>query len=245
MSRSGRIITAKQAERKQIEAFPYRAADFSPEPEPLDNGDDSPIGSSLSTPEEDAHRLVSVDQIIHEKLQAAEQRAQDIAQRAYEEGFASGEAEGRIFGESQFKAYILRLESHLEALSSTMNLLNHATRDEILAMAMAMGEHLAGQQIDSSPQAVAPLLERLLQGHIFATPEGTQAPIQAYLNPKDLDTLNALDFAIPGIRLMEDPGLSRGSLRLESADGVMDATLERRRQRLLALIEESREKDTP
>ncbi|WP_005036654.1 flagellar assembly protein FliH [Holophaga foetida] len=243
MSRSGRIITALQAERKQIEAFPYYAADFSPETEPGDAGDDTPIGSTLSTPEEDAHRLASVDQIIHEKLQAAEQQAQDIAQRAYEEGFASGEAEGRTFGESQFKAYMQRLDGNMKELSATMTLLNHASRDEILAMAMAMGEYLAGQQIERSPQSVAPLLEAILEANPFPGPEGTQGAIQAFLNPKDLESFKALDPTMPGIRFQEDQELSRGSLRLEAADGILDATVERRMKRLLELIEQSREKD--
>lgn len=244
MSRSGRIITAQQAERKQIEAFPYHPADFSPEPEIWDTEDDSPIGKTLTTPEEDARRLASVDQIIHEKLQAAEQQAQAIAQKAYEEGFASGEAEGRTFGESQFKGYIQRLDGHLKELSTTMTLLNQASRDEILALAMAIGEYLAGQQIERSPQSVTPLLETILEANPFPGPEGNQAAIQAFLNPKDMESLKGMDFSIPGIRFQEDPSLSRGSLRLESADGVLDATVERRRERLMELIEQSREKDT-
>jgi len=246
MSRSGRIITAKQAERKLIEAFPYFAANFSPESPDWEGQDDSSLGSTLSTPEEDAKRLASVDQVIFEKLQIADQEAQDIAQRAYEQGFASGEAEGRVFGESQFKAYLQRLEGHLAELSGTMTLLDQASQEEILALAMGMAEYLAGQQIERSPQSVRPLLDAVLEANPFPGLESAQpgaTPIQAFLNPKDFDILRSQEYAIPGIRLQEDPNLSRGSLRLESADGVLDATLERRRERLMELVKQFRDKD--
>ena len=39
-----------------------------------------------------------MDQVIFEKLQQAERDALDTARRGYEEGFASGEIEGRQFG---------------------------------------------------------------------------------------------------------------------------------------------------
>nr|WP_320133710.1 FliH/SctL family protein [uncultured Holophaga sp.] len=244
MSRNGRIITAEQAAGRQIEGFPYFAASFIPEPDAWEPDDEEPIGRSLSSPEEDAKRLVSVDHIIHEKLQAAEQQAQEIAQKAYEEGFAAGQAEGRTFGESQYKGYMARFDTHLRELASTLSLLRHASRDEILAMAMAMAEYLAAQQIERSPHSVMPLLQTLLATHPFpGTGEG-QTAMQAFLHPKDLELLPTWELENPGIRLMEDPSLSRGSLRLESADGVLDATLERRRQRLLELVERSREEDT-
>ena len=241
---ASRIITALEAENTQQEAFPYFAASFTPSVPGLDDENDDPVMSEISSPEEDAARLASVDQRIYEKLQQADREAQDIARRAYEEGFASGESEGRSFGESQYSAYIQRLDGHIQELSDSCRLLSHAGEEEVLALALAFGEYLAGQQIQQSPQAIRPLLQSILDSHPFAASEGSganQAAIIVYLNTRDLEQLGDAYVDRPGVQLREDLDLSRGSLRLETQEGVLDATIERRRNRLLEMIHRQRE----
>ena len=213
-----------------------------------DAEDETPVSANLSTPAEDAQRLASVDQIIHEKLQMAEQQGHEIARHAYEEGFASGEVEGRTFGESQFLVYITRLESHLEELSRMGSLLNQAAKDEVITLAMVIGEYLAGQHLQQSNEAIRPLLESILESHPFPTPEtgGKEtAALEVFLSPRDLDQLRANQRAYPGIRLMEDENLSRGSLRVVSPEGVLEATLERRRERLMEVLHRFRSLEKP
>lgn len=239
-----RFIPAHEAATREIEAFPYFAATYAPPlpvAGPAMEGDDAPLAEQFTTPEEDARRLASVDQQIHEKLQMAEHQAQEIARRAYEEGFAAGEAEGRNFGESQYKVYTSRLEKHLEELSRSASLLEKASRDEVLALAMALGEYLAGRQIEFSRDSIRPLLEKLLERHPFSAPEGNASPLEVSLNPKDLEQLGDHFVGTQGLRLVEDPELSRGSLRLSSPEGVVEATLERRRERVLELLHRFRE----
>jgi len=242
---SDRIIPASLAESKQVESFPYFAATFTL---PLEESseDENPVAAELSSPEEDAQRLASVDQIIHEKLQMAEQQAHEIARHAYEEGFASGEVEGRNFGESQFKVYTMRLDKHLAELSQMGSLLGQAAKDEVLALALTIGEYLAGQQLERSQEAIRPLLDSVLESHPFPTPEtGAKdtAALEIFLNPKDLEQLGDRYIGYPGIRLLEDADLSRGSLRVVSPEGVLEATLERRRERLMEVLHRFREEE--
>jgi flagellar biosynthesis/type III secretory pathway protein FliH len=247
MSPSGfaRIIPASIAETKEIEAFPYFAATFTA-PLAVDEASmegDRPLSAEITSPEEDAQRLASTDQIIYARLQQAEREAHDIARKAYEEGFAAGEAEGRTFGESQYKAFMQRLESHLAELSRSATLLGLATEEEIIALALSFGEYLAAQQIEHSPKAIRPLLESVLESHPFNAPDSSEnAAFTIHLNPKDLEQLGDAYVGYPGITLREDPELSRGSLRVEAAEGVLEATLERRRERLLQAIHRAREK---
>ena len=98
----------------------------------------------------------------HLDVYKRQQQAHEIARHAYEEGFASGETEGRTFGESQFKVYAQRLDTHLAELSHTGSLLGQASKDEILALALTIGEYLAGQQIAQSRDAIRPLLDSVL-----------------------------------------------------------------------------------
>ena len=60
-SRASRIIPARVAETKEVEAFPYFAATFTA-PLAVDDGSlegDQPLAAEISSPEEDARRLAS------------------------------------------------------------------------------------------------------------------------------------------------------------------------------------------
>ncbi len=241
MSRSGRIIPAEEAHHRRIEAFPYFAPTIAPT---LDgpSEDDAPIGQVLSSPEEDVRRLASADQQIYDKLQAAEREAQDIARRAYEEGFSAGEREGREFGESQYRVHIQRLEGALQQLSEAGAILQKASQDELLGLAFCMAEYLAARAIETSTEDIRPLLETVLAEHPIPAPLSDRAIMATVaLHPKDLEALGDRYVGYPGLRLVEDPETSRGSLRLELEDGVVEATLEHRRDRLMELVRRLRE----
>jgi flagellar assembly protein FliH len=247
MSPSGfaRIIPARLAELKEVEAFPYFTTTFTVPMAEDDGalGGDQSLSSEINSPEEDAKRLASVDQIIYDKLQQAEREAHDIARQAYEEGFAAGEAEGRTFGESQYRSYMQRLDTHFQELSQAATLLGLATEEEIIALALSFGEYLAAQQIEQAEQAIRPLLKTVLESHPFNAPDSADnAALMIFLNPKDLEQLGDAYIGFPGVALREDLELSRGSLRIEAAEGVLEATLERRRERLLETIHRFREK---
>lgn len=235
-----RIIPAEEVDAGRVESFAYRPID----PELMlaaqaGDADDTPIGAVLSTPEEDAARLASVDQLIYERMQEAERKVQEIEQAAFERGFAAGEAEGRAFGESQYRSYIQRLEAELKELAEVTAQVKEAGDLEVLALCLAVGEHLAAQQIERGRDSIRALVDRVLESLPFPVPrtrEAGEKPLVVHLNPMDLEQLGDHYVGHLGLRLVEDPSLSRGSLSLEAEDGVLDATLERRRQRLMELV---------
>jgi len=240
-----RVIPAHRVDDRLVGSFPYFTAHFSnPLPE-SDDDSDAPLGSALTTPEEDARRLASVDQIIFEKLQQAERDALDTARRGYEEGFASGEAEGRQFGESQYRAHIHRLDSHLEQLSGSLALNARAARDEMIALALAIGEHLAAREIRDGGERIGPMLDAILARHPFPGAGQDDIAVTVHMNPQDLAAMGPDPQAPPGVALREDAELSRGSLRIEAAPGVLDASMEQRQARLMELVERFREEDAP
>jgi len=243
MSRKG-IIRAEDLHDTALEAYPYFPVDALITQSGIDDGEDS-VASDL---EDDEASAVPVEQRIVDRLQKAEEQAQEIARRAYEEGFASGEAEGHSFGESQYKAYMLRLEEHLGELASTSQLLTRALDEELVALALAVGEHLAVQQIEQSPLAVRTLMERVLEDLPFPLPRGRRGgemPMQVFLNPADLEQLGDHFVDQAGLALVADAGLSRGSLRIEAPQGIFNGTLERRKESLMQLIENMRTGEAP
>jgi len=244
-----RVIPARKVDPDSIEAFPYFAAQFAPdlglgEGEGEENPD-APVSAELTTPEEDARRLASVDQIIYQKMQQAERDAQEVARRAYEEGFKSGDAEGRTFGESQYRAHMQRLDGALQELSASLVLNEKATQDQILALGLAVGEYLAGREIEQGIQTIRPLLAKVLESHPFpeSTDEAGRPGVTVLMNPRDLEEVGESARNHPGVALRGDDGLSRGSLRVESSEGVLDASIERRRDRLLELIRRQQERE--
>lgn len=239
-----RIIPSDLARLKDVESFPYFPVDPSLVLEGGGQGDDDPIGAKLSTPEEEAQRLASVDHVIHTRMQEAERHAQDVARQAYEEGFASGEAEGRAFGESLYRSYIQRLEEHFAQLDHLGEKFEQAVRAELLALALAIGEYLAGQRLGSVGSSMEELLERILLTHPLrraAASAERGAALTVHMNPMDLDLAGDRFAGYVGIRFMADPELGRGSIRVESEEGVLEATLEQRRERLLELLNRQRE----
>jgi flagellar biosynthesis/type III secretory pathway protein FliH len=243
-----RVIQARYVDDERVEAFPYFAAQFSRPLDGMGDDDDAPLGSTLSSPEEDARRLASVDQIIFEKLQEAERDAQETARRAYEEGFKSGEQEGRQFGESQYRAHLQRLDGHIEEISQSLAINQRAARDEVLALALALAEYLAGRAIEAGIPTLEPLMDAILEARPFPAGPGDGPELTAvnvFLNPKDLEELGEAPQRHPGVTLREDPELSRGGLRLESPIGVLDASLERRKEMVLEVLQAFREKDQP
>lgn len=244
MSRKG-FIKSEDLRDTRLEAFPYFPVDTSLARETGLEGGASSVADDL----EGAGRPQrSTEERIIDRLQEAERQAQEIARKAYEEGFASGEAEGRTFGESQYQGYIQRMEGHLLELAAATLTLRDALNDQLTALALAVGEHLAVQQIDRSPGAVKALMEGVLEELPFPLPRGTRAgeqPFHVFLNPLDLEKLGDQFVGHGGLTLTGDPGLSRGSVRLEAPQGILDATLERRRGHLMEILARMKEGEGP
>jgi flagellar biosynthesis/type III secretory pathway protein FliH len=257
MSPDVRFIPAQYVDANRIESYPYQAATVLPGVDEFFPEEDSeePIGAAYSeTPEEVKKRyermesfekiieqkLAQTEQIIAEKHAQAEQHAAEIAQKAYEEGYASGEKEGKTFAESQFRVHLSRLEDSLESLSGAVSLLKAASEDEVLALVTVMAEYLAAQHLETTIDAAGPLLRKLLKEHPFPLPDSSapgEPAAVVFMHPKDLEQAQeSIISEFPGIRLVQDAELSRGSLKLETADTVLDATFDRRRERLLLIV---------
>lgn len=243
MSHKG-FIRSEDLQHAHLEAYPYFPVDATLTHGGMDGGESS-VASDLG---DEGASQVPLEQRLVDRLQEAERQAQEIARRAYEEGFAAGEAEGRTFGESQYKGYMQRLEGHLADLAEATLALRESLNEQLIALALAVGEHLAVQQIERSPSAVKALMEGVLEELPFPLPRGHregEAPLQVFLSPLDLEHLGDRFVGHAGLILHSDPALSRGSLRVEALQGILNGSLERRREQLMQLIARMREGGTP
>ncbi len=237
------FIRAEDLQDKRLGAFPYFPVDALQSQGSFEEGEGS-VSSELG---DYAASDVPIEERIVDRLQEAERQAQEIARRAYEEGFTAGESEGRAFGESQYKTYMQRLEEHLVELASVSVTLQAALDEQLIALALAVGEHLAVQQIEQTPGAVRAMMDRILDELPFPLPRGRrdgEMPMQIFLNPADLEQLGDQFSDHTGLALLSEGSLSRGSLRIEAPQGIFNGTLERRREALMQLIARLREGGT-
>jgi len=180
-----------------------------------------------------AAKIAEAETFAAAKKADAEQKATEAVHRAfekgYEEGYTSGEREGRIYGEGQYKIHMARLEEKLESLSDAASLIKAASEDEVLALITVMAEYLAGQHLGSTMDTATPLLHSLLDAHPFplsesATPNDPAAMI--FMNPKDFNLAKEIiPSEYPGVRLAQDPELSRGTLKIETADMIIESSI--------------------
>ncbi len=80
-------------------------------------------------------------------------------------------SEGRKFGEGQYLAHLQRWRGTCGSSPAPWPCNQAAARDEILALALAMGEYLAGREIRDGARRMGPVLEAVLAAHPFPGPQ--------------------------------------------------------------------------
>ncbi|MCA9632302.1 MAG: hypothetical protein KC766_31835 [Myxococcales bacterium] len=174
----------------------------------------------------------------------AEARARDIVARAESEArailgqaerAASGvrliaEAEGRANGAASVAAHALKLA----ALEKT---LDERHLDRTIALARLLAERLIGAELASLPERITELARTALR----ETGGARQVTIHAH--PEDARVLEAtretLGLPADAVRVQPDVARGRGSLRLDTEIGVLDAELAPQLERLSLKLREN------
>ena len=156
-------------------------------------------------------------------LQAARAEAaaeRSLARRAgWEEGRRQARAEwGHLIGAA---AGTLRRARHARSA------LLHSLRAEVADLAMAVAARVLGRELEAVPDEVVDLARRLVRR--------VDGPTVLRVRPEDAPLLEAEPLP-PGVRLVPDATLAQGDLRLESADGVLDATVQGRFAQVLGAM---------
>jgi flagellar biosynthesis/type III secretory pathway protein FliH len=155
-------------------------------------------------------------------IQAAERRAADLKLVA--------EAEARAEASAKLAAHALSLATH-EAKADERAL------ERNVALARLLAERLLGASLAATPEQVVTLARQALT-------EARGARRLAILaHPEDArllsEALPSLGVAIEAVRVSPDPSRPRGSLRIETDIGVLDADLAPQLDRLALRLRES------
>ena len=179
---------------------------------PLPPVEPPPLPEAAIDPEPDIHLPTAEDiERIHEEAR----------KDGYAAGYEEGTARGRIEA--------MQFHGLVESLENSMTSLDQEVADEILALATELARQMVRQTLVVRPESVVDLIrEALLQL--------PQAHALIHINPEDLamakDYLGE-QLSHSSHRLIDDPTITRGGVRIEAAGSQIDATVQTRWRRVM------------
>lgn len=211
----GRVLSREQAEAGTALALPRL------EERGLPFGRIAP--KALVDASAEAARLVAAAQLEAAAIVAAAQRkAADLELRA--------EAEARAVAAAKLAAHALSLATY-EAKADERAL------ERNIALARLLAERLLGASLALAPEQVVALARQAL-----AEARGARR-LSIVAHPEDAELLTqsigSLGVALETVRILADPSRARGSLRIETDIGVLDADLAPQLDRLALRLRET------
>ena len=163
-----------------------------------------------------------------------------IQQAAHEEGYSAGHAEGLAQAQAEMRRLQARLEGILDAFSRPL-----AELEGEVELALAeLAARVAGALVRHAYTVEPALIARLTREALDSLGEKPRS-VEVRLHPEDLDAVEPLLPASGGVRVIADPALARGDLRVHAEDVRLDARLSTRLEQILPrLLAESKRKDS-
>jgi len=145
----------------------------------------------------------------------------DAHKQGYDAGYEEGTARARMEA--------LRLHTLVEQLEAALGEFDQRVAEELLALSLEVARQVLRQTIAARPTAILDVVREAL----------AQLPHQhaaVYLHPEDASLVRSYlgdQLAHLGHRILEEPGLSRGGLRMEAGGSHLDASVEMRWKRVI------------
>jgi len=157
-------------------------------------------------------------------LAAAQLKAQEIEQQAYEDGFQQGQKDGHEVGRRALEEVVKRLQNLVTALEQERESLFRQREGILLDLVMLISEKLLARELRLHPDAIRPIIEGGFRQ--VAHLEG----LRLLVSPLDYEVLRQenLDSWPPGVELHADGTVSPGGFRLETSLGEVDGARETR-----------------
>lgn len=157
---------------------------------------------------------------------------QDAARRAgHEEGHAEGHAQGYAQGQAEVRRLIAQIEGILDNFTRPLARLEDEVVGALGELAVRIAGNLVGRAYEAEPALLAALVREAT-----GTVGNSHREVEVRLHPDDITALAPLLSLPEGQRLVPDPGLSRGDLRVHAEAVRIDGTLQARLRSALAAV---------
>lgn len=151
---------------------------------------------------------------------------EDVEQRAREDGYAAGLAEGRAAAKAELSAHVARIEAIVAALAAPFQNLDAAVESELVLLATTAATRIVRHELSIAPERIL----GAVQGALAALPAYARN-VKLFLAPDDAALVR--EHLAPGTSghawdIVEDASLTRGGCRVMADTSQVDATLETR-----------------
>lgn len=158
-------------------------------------------------------------------IRDANERASHIEREAYEKGEREGRKTGEIMAEQQLQAVLNHYHAGITALDQMREILVNQMQLDIVDLVMHTAEKVVETELKLRAETIVPILKKALQKL------KSRKNVTIYLNPDDHGYIQQLSegerqqWFGSQVHWETDPSLNRGSIRIESEAGELDATL--------------------
>jgi flagellar assembly protein FliH len=203
--------------------------------------------ANVVTPEEladyqrwQAPHVVSVDDVrgkpeaflTVEDIDALQKQAQQEGYKAgFEKGQAAGHQAGLQSGQTDVNNQLMYLRQIIETLNTPLENLDAEMEHDIVALVTTVARQVIRREITAEPEHVIGAVRAAL-----AVLPINDRKIKIVLHPQDTELVKkglSLDEDDGNWRWIDDPTLSRGSCRIETANTLIDATVEARLESII------------
>lgn len=172
-----------------------------------------------------------------EILAESRQKAQEIEQQAYEDGFQQGQKDGLEVGRRALEEVVKRLQNLVADLEQERENLFCQREQILLELVLLVSEKLVAQELSQHPEAIRRIIEEGFRQ--VAHLEG----LRLLVSPPDYEILRQenLDSWPPGVEMMADGTISPGGFRLVTSLGEVDGTRETRWAKVAQAVQQALE----
>ena len=153
-----------------------------------------------------------------EKLQ------KEAEQEGYKVGFEKGREEGHKAGQQDINQNVSHLQQVMATLNSPLVDLDQQVEHDLIALVMTMTRQLVRRELKTQPEHVIGAVRAAM-----AVLPINDRKLKIFLHPQDVELVKtglSIENDGSGWQWIEDPLLTRGGVRLETADTTVDATVE-------------------
>lgn len=223
----------------------WQAPDMNPPPPP-------PEPESEPEPHDPAPPPLTIEQIEQIQREAHDegfrQGYEEGVKQGHAEGLEKGQEEGRKAGEAEIRAESKKLQLQtkkvqteaghlrqvLDSLLPFVEDLDQQLEQELVTLATSVARQLVRRELQTDPGQIVAVVREAL-----AVLPSSERRLRVHLHPKDAEVIReALHLASidQPWEIVEDPTLTRGGTRLETAVSRIDATVEHRLNTVIAAM---------
>jgi flagellar assembly protein FliH len=170
-------------------------------------------------------------------LKEVRERGLLIEKEAYEKGFEQGEKDGRELGLKRLEMVIHQFGNVFAEIERQRRGFRQAYESEMLTLVLGIGKRIFRQELLFHEEVIIAILREAFQ---YVTDRGK---VIVRLNPGDYQYLLAHPGEVPfsldgndGVKMIEDPSITRGGCLLETSFGEVDATFESQFDEMVSLV---------